>query len=175
MSKNGRFLFGLGGVALVVTWLVWTGISSTMVYYLTPTELLANVVQDPGLHEAGVKVSGRVVSESYSAGEDEVGPYHRFSVEDLENAEQSFPVVYRDPLPDTFHEGGEVVVEGRYASDGLFTAATVLTKCGSRYEAMPEGASAVEPGQTIPNVSGASGDGAGSAGYEASAGGAQGG
>jgi hypothetical protein len=30
--KNGRFFVGLVGVALVVTYLVWTGINDTMVY-----------------------------------------------------------------------------------------------------------------------------------------------
>ena len=63
--KNGRFFVGLVGVATVVTYLVWTGLSDTMVYYLTPTELMAKVAEDPSFHEVGVKVSGRVVPGSY--------------------------------------------------------------------------------------------------------------
>ena len=38
--KNGRFFVGLVGVAAVVGWLMWTGISDSMVYYLTPVELI---------------------------------------------------------------------------------------------------------------------------------------
>jgi cytochrome c-type biogenesis protein CcmE len=31
-----------------------------------------------------------------------------------------------------------VVLEGRFGEDGVFQAKTLLTKCGSRYEATPE-------------------------------------
>ena len=47
-------------------------------------------------------------------------------------------VVFEDVLPDTFTDDVEVVLEGRYRDDGVFEAATVLTKCGSRYEASAE-------------------------------------
>ena len=136
--KNGRFFVGLVGVATVVTYLVWTGLSDTMVYYLTPTELMAKVAEDPSFHEVGVKVSGRVVPGSYEQiqGEELV---HRFVVTDLEHDDVTFPVEFRDVLPDTFTDEVEVVVEGRFGSDGVFQAATVLTKCGSRYESAPEG------------------------------------
>jgi cytochrome c-type biogenesis protein CcmE len=134
--KNGRFYVGLVGVALVVTYLVWTGISDTMVYYLTPTELLAKVDQDPSFRSVGVKVSGRVVPGTYRQGDGEL--VHHFQVQDIEHPEVSFPVVYKDVLPDTFTDETEVVLEGRFGEDGVFQAKTLLTKCGSRYEATPE-------------------------------------
>jgi cytochrome c-type biogenesis protein CcmE len=136
MPKNGRFLIGLGGVALVVTYLVWTGVSETMIYYLTPSELLARVETDATIHDVGMKVSGRVVEGSYRQGKGEL--LHHFVVRDLENEQVSFPVEFRDVLPDTFTDEGEVVVEGRFRRDGVFEATLVLTKCGSRYEAAPE-------------------------------------
>lgn len=136
MPKNGRFLVGLVGVAAIVTYLVWTGVNETMVYYLTPTELMARVAEDPSFHEVGVKVSGMVVPGTYQRGSGEL--VHRFEVHDLVDPEVSFPVVYRDVLPDTFAEDAEVVLEGRFNADGVFEATTVLTKCGSRYEAAPE-------------------------------------
>jgi cytochrome c-type biogenesis protein CcmE len=46
-------------------------------------------------------------------------------------------VHFNGPLPDTFEEGRDVVIEGRF-SGGVFEASTVLTKCGSRYEAVEE-------------------------------------
>lgn len=134
--KNGRFFVGLTGVALVVTYLVWTGISDTMVYYLTPTELVAKVKEDPSFHDVGVKVSGRVVPGTYERGEGEL--VHLFQVQDIEDPDVTFPVVYQDVLPDTFTDDTEVVLEGRFGEDGVFQAETVLTKCGSRYEASPE-------------------------------------
>lgn len=142
MKGNGRFLVGLVGVATVVTYLVWTGVSDTMVYYLTPTELMAKVSVDPTLHDVGIKVSGRVVPGSYEKRPGDNGPVHTFRVEDLEDTSVTFPVEYADNLPDTFTDDEamivDVVVEGRFQRDGVFQATTVLTKCGSRYEATPE-------------------------------------
>ncbi|MGI9627264.1 MAG: cytochrome c maturation protein CcmE [Longimicrobiales bacterium] len=134
--KNGRFFAGLVGVAGVITYLIWTGIDSSMVYYLTPTELMAQVEEDPTFHDMGVKVSGRVVPGSYSSESGTLN--HKFHVADLDNEGVTFPVVYNDILPDTFNDEVEVVVEGTFGADGVFQAHTVLTKCGSRYEATAE-------------------------------------
>jgi cytochrome c-type biogenesis protein CcmE len=138
--KNGRFMVGLVGVAAVVTYLVWTGVSETMVYYLTPQELMAKVADDPSFASVGVKVSGRIVTGSHEEVEGEL--LHRFLVRDLEYESVTFPVEYRDVLPDTFSDSegmpADVVVEGRFDENGVFQANTVLTKCGSRYEAAPE-------------------------------------
>jgi cytochrome c-type biogenesis protein CcmE len=138
MPKNSRFLVGLVGVAGVVTYLIWTGASQTMQYYLTPTELVTKVEQDPSFHSVGVKVGGRIVPGSYRKGEG----VHRFVVEDPENLEVTIPVDYAGDLPDTFNDRPEMIVdavlEGTFRNDGVFEAKTVLTKCGSRYEAAPE-------------------------------------
>jgi len=138
MRNNGKFFVGLGGVALVVTYLIWTGVSDTMLYYLTPVELIARVADDPSFHEVGVKVSGRVVQGSWNRAENEL--LHHFSVVDLEDEKVTFPVEYRDMLPDTFNDTDivDVVVEVRYREDGVFEATLVLAKCGSRYEATQE-------------------------------------
>ena len=134
--KNGRFMVGLVGVAAVVTYLVWTGVSETMVYYLTPAELMAKVADDPTFTEVGVKVSGKVIPGTYQRVEGEL--LHRFEVRDLADESVTFPVEFRDALPDTFSEDTEVVLEGRMDAQGVFQANTLLTKCGSRYEAAPE-------------------------------------
>jgi len=136
MKKHGRFMVGLVGVAAVVSYLIWTGVSQTMVYYLTPVELLARVEVDPTFHDVGVKVSGTVVPGTYERVEGEL--LHTFMVRDLADESVTFPVEFRDALPDTFTEDVEVVLEGRLRADGVFEANTLLTKCGSRYEAAPE-------------------------------------
>lgn len=138
MRRDRRFFIGMTGVAAVVGYLMWTGVSDTMVYYLTPVELMAKVSEDASYHEVGLKVSGKVL-----AGSHEKVPgqplHHRFVVTDLEQPEVSFVTEYVGILPDTFVDEVEVVVEGRFRPDGVFQAELVLTKCGSRYEAMPEG------------------------------------
>jgi cytochrome c-type biogenesis protein CcmE len=50
----------------------------------------------------------------------------------------SFRAEFRDALPDTFNDEVEVVLEGHLRPDGVFEARTLLTKCGSRYEASIE-------------------------------------
>ena len=136
MKVHGRFMVGLVGVAAVVSYLVWTGVSETMVYYLTPAELMAKVTSDPTFKDVGVKMSGQVVPGTYARVEGEL--LHRFEVRDLADESLTFWVEYRDALPDTFTEDSEVVLEGRLDENGVFQATTLLTKCGSRYEATPE-------------------------------------
>ncbi len=136
MQKNGRFMVGLVGVAAVVTYLIWTGVSETMVYYMTPLELIEKVEADPSFHDVGVKVGGKVIPGTYYRVEGEL--LHRFTVRDLVDESITFSVEYRDALPDTFTDEIEVVLEGRLRTDGVFEATTLLTKCGSRYEAAPE-------------------------------------
>ncbi len=136
--KNARFSIGLVAVAAIVGYLVITGVSDSMVYYLTPTELAEKIDEDPTFAQLAVKVSGRVVEGSW---EQENGTLnHVFQVEDLENPTDNtmFTVDYRDILPDTFNDESEVVIEGQFDAAGVFHAHTVLTKCGSRYEATPE-------------------------------------
>jgi cytochrome c-type biogenesis protein CcmE len=136
MKKDRRFFAGLTGVAAIVSWLIWTGVSETMVYYLTPSELLARVEADPLMQERGVRVSGLVVAGSHRSSVEEL--LHTFSVFDPNDPDAVITVQFRHPLPDTFNEEAEVVMEGRYLGGGVFEATEVLTKCGSRYEAMPE-------------------------------------
>ena len=136
MKKNGRFMVGLVGVATVVTYLIWTGVSETMVYYMTPVELIEKVGEDPTFHDVGVKVGGMVIPGTYSRVEGEL--LHVFTVRDLVDEASTFVVEYRDALPDTFTDASEVVLEGRLRSDGIFEANVLLTKFGSRFEASPE-------------------------------------
>ncbi|MBW3630835.1 MAG: cytochrome c maturation protein CcmE [Gemmatimonadetes bacterium] len=136
MKKQRKFLVGGGTVAALVGYLMFTGMKDSMVYYHTPTELIAKTTQDPTYSDVGVKVGGRVVPGSVHF--DQRSLDLRFTIVDIENAQTQFPVHYNGPLPDTFQEGRDVVIEGKMAATGTFEASTVLTKCGSRYEAGAE-------------------------------------
>ncbi len=57
---------------------------------------------------------------------------HTFAV--IEGKE-SVMVSYTDALPDTFHAGGPVQVDGVYTAPGVMKADHVLTKCPSKYQA----------------------------------------
>jgi cytochrome c-type biogenesis protein CcmE len=136
VKKQRRFVAVGVLLAGVVGYLMVTGMRDSMVYYYTPAELVAKSVADPSVHELGVKVGGRVVPGTVRF--DPKTLDLRFDVVDIATGRARFPVQYQGPLPDTFEEGRDVVVEGRLTSAGLFEATTVLTKCGSRYEAVEE-------------------------------------
>ena len=63
---------------------------------------------------------------------------------------KNLPVSYigRDPLPDTFKDGAQALVEGKLIPDGRFQAEQVQAKCASKYEASPVApkATSAEPG-----------------------------
>ena len=136
MKKQRKFLVGGTVVAALVGYLMFTGMQDSMVYYHTPAELVAKTTADPSYREVGVKVGGRVAPGTVSFQQRSLDL--RFDIVDIETGATSFPVHYRGPLPDTFQEGRDVVVEGRFTQAGVFEATTVLTKCGSRYEAGAE-------------------------------------
>ena len=136
MKKQGKFFLGGAVIVGLIGWLMVTGMRDSMVYYHTPTELVAKVAADPTYHEVPVKVGARVVPGTIQF--DRRTLDLRFEVIDIETGEARFPVTYQGPLPDTFEDGVDVVVEGRFSEAGVFEATTLLTKCGSRYEAAPE-------------------------------------
>ena len=136
MKKSRRFVLGAMAVLGLIGYLMVTGMKDSMLYYHTPAELVAQTASDPSYHELGVKVGGRVAPASVAF--DQRSLDLKFDIMDIENPDTRFPVHYQGPLPDTFEEGRDVVIEGRYTSAGTFEATTVLTKCGSRYEAVEE-------------------------------------
>ena len=151
MRKDRRFFVGLIGVAGVVGYLIWTGISDTMLYFVTPSELLARIAENPQSVAQAWRVSGKLVPQSYSYSKTEL--LHRFVVEDPADPSTRVHVEFRSPLPDTFTDSPDmdvdVVMEGTLRSDHVFEATEVLTKCGSRYEAMPKSGSVALSGGRI--------------------------
>ena len=149
MRKDRRFFIGLVGVGAVVTYLVWTGILSTMTYEYTPAELFANLETNREFASRGIRVSGHVLPGSHSQASGELK--HQFIVVDPTDESIQIVVEFPHPLPDTFSDDQamltEVAMWGQLREDGIFEATEVLTKCGSRYEAVPEA-----PGSEAPSA-----------------------
>lgn len=79
------------------------------------------------------KVHGNVVEGSVFQDQDD-GEYHFV----IEFKGKRLEVVYDDLLPDTFAEGGEVVLTGRLERDGSRLRSSEMTaKCPSKYEEEP--------------------------------------
>jgi cytochrome c-type biogenesis protein CcmE len=78
-----------------------------------------------------VKVGGRVLDGTIKR--DATGV--RFTIEDLTGKSAKVNVLYSGQMPNTFDAGVDVVVIGKYASNGaLITADQLQTKCPSKYK-----------------------------------------
>jgi cytochrome c-type biogenesis protein CcmE len=78
-----------------------------------------------------VKVGGRVLDGTIKR--DAAGV--RFTIEDLTGESAKVNVLYSGQMPNTFDAGVDVVVIGKYASNGaLITADQLQTKCPSKYK-----------------------------------------
>ena len=139
MKAGHKFLLGAALIVGSVGFLIAQGVKETGVYFLTPTELAAKTAADPTFYDVGLKMGAKVVPGSIRR--DAAPAAVDFAVSD---GAQTYPVTYRGLVPDTFTDANdiEVIVEGRLGRDGVFHATEVLAKCGSRYEAVPEGLSA---------------------------------
>jgi cytochrome c-type biogenesis protein CcmE len=135
-SRHKRFAMIAAGIAAigVAVALVLNAFQSNLVFFFTPSQIVAN--------EAPVgrsfRVGGMVLANSVQRGPD--GVTVRFVVTDTA---QSIPVAFSGILPDLFREGKGVVAQGKLGVDGVFHAEQVLAKHDENYMP-PEAADAVE-------------------------------
>jgi cytochrome c-type biogenesis protein CcmE len=142
MKARTKFLVGSGIIVVTLCLLAYVGFTQSKTYYHTISEL--PTLQAAALHQR-MRVSGNVRAGSIS---------HRDGRIDfvLEEQNKTLPVSYvgRDPLPDTFKDGAQALVEGNLTNDGSFQAEQIQAKCASKYQASPTGApAAAQPGQTM--------------------------
>jgi cytochrome c-type biogenesis protein CcmE len=124
-----KFLIAGGLIIGGISYLMFSGIDGSMVYYYTVTELDQ---QSEQLSGKGVRISGHVQPGSILR--DEHGSRVDFVVYERDTS-LTIPVAYSGTIPDTFKDDAEVVVEGVYDSDSpVFQANTLLAKCPSKYE-----------------------------------------
>ena len=159
MNARTKFLIGSGIIVITLVSLAYVGYTQSKTYYHTISELPA--LQGSTLQQR-MRVSGNVRNGSISHADGHVNFV-------LEEEGKVLPVSYvgSDPLPDTFKDGAQALVEGRLSPSGSFVAEEVQAKCASKYEASPGGApnaapngmgGGAQPGQTMnapPSVSGA--------------------
>jgi cytochrome c-type biogenesis protein CcmE len=131
VKKQAKFGIGIGVIVVSLCFLAWLGYGESKTYYHTIAEL--QTLQGPDRAHR-IRVGGTVAPGSI---------HHMNGRVDfvLEGEGKSLPVSYvgSDPLPDTFVDKSQALVEGRPAADGRFVAEVVQAKCASKYEAAPGG------------------------------------
>lgn len=133
MRRSTRSLIA-GGliIAAVLGFLIYQGISNNLVYYITPSELLAKGTAADG---ESLRLGGQVRPGSVRWN----APSHtlRFVLQDPKAAVW---VISHGLPPEMFRPGIGVVVEGTFATD-IFKATTLMVKHSATYRAP-------KPGQT---------------------------
>lgn len=149
MKKRGKFLVASGLILASLFWMGWVGVTESKTYYHTIAELQTlNAAQ--ARHR--LRVGGNIRSGSIQKLPGRVD----FVIEQ-EGHTLQVSYVGKDPLPDTFTDGAEALVEGKSMPDGRFVAEQVQAKCASKYEAQP---GAEKPGYSRPEESKPSSPGA---------------
>jgi cytochrome c-type biogenesis protein CcmE len=126
----------LAALALAA-WLVLSAFRKNLVFFYTPTQVLAGEAP----HNRSFRLGGMVEAASLKRDADGVGV--SFVVTDTG---RSLPVHYRGILPDLFKEGKGVVAQGKLDADHRFVAEEVLAKHDENYMP-PEAAYALKKGR----------------------------
>jgi cytochrome c-type biogenesis protein CcmE len=125
MNKRLKFVLGGSAIAVAVLYLIVSGTTESVSYYLTVTEAAHAGTVARG---AVVRVKGRV--RKGSSKWDSRALRLSFTLAD---DQQEIPVSYHGVVPDLFAEGREIIVEGQLSPTGL-VADSLLASCPSKYE-----------------------------------------
>lgn len=140
MQTRAKFGVGIGVIVVSLAFLAWLGYGESKTYYHTIAEYQA--LQGSALKHR-MRLAGTVVPGTIKHLPGRVDFV-------LEEEGRTLPVSYigSDPLPDTFVDKSQALVEGRSSNDGKFVAEHVQAKCASKYEAAPGGDKPAPSGAT---------------------------
>ncbi len=123
-KQNKRLVFvliGLAGVSVAV-WLVLSAFSHNLVFFYSPTQVLAGKAPSHGVFRlGGIVEKGSIKKDGLNT---------TFTLTDLRH---SMVIHYKGILPDLFRQGQGVVVQGRREGTTTFMASQVLAKHGANY------------------------------------------
>jgi len=132
MNRKTKFLSGGFVIVVALAYLVYAGVSQSVVYFVTPTELGAAPVAGKSYRLGGMVQPGTLKWDPKSLD-------LRFTLSD---GQTSVPVRHRGTPPDLFAESRGAVVEGTWSHDGYFQATTILAKHSEEYKAPHDGSQA---------------------------------
>jgi cytochrome c-type biogenesis protein CcmE len=124
--KKMRFAAGFAVIIGAVLYLALSGFQEGKAYYRTLEELdtLGPNADGQRLRVAGIVTDGSIQRN---------GTVVTFQLEQ-EHRRLVVRYVGDQPIPDTFKDGVEAVVEGERQADGSFEADQIQAKCASKYE-----------------------------------------
>lgn len=130
-GRRGLMITGAAVMLGAFGWLLFGGLDSNVIYFLTPQELLAKGTEAV---EVPVRLGGQVKPGSVRWEERTLDL--RFTVTD---GTGDVAVHSVGAPPQMFRDGMGVVVEGRYGADGLFRSSSLMVKHSNEYRAPAPG------------------------------------
>ncbi|MDZ7725745.1 MAG: cytochrome c maturation protein CcmE [candidate division KSB1 bacterium] len=121
---NLKIFIGLIIIIGAASFLIFSGVRDTFVYYTTISELKAKDMPD----ERGIRVSGTIDPSSIRWQPDSLELYFKLTEND-----DTLEVYYHGAIPDQLSTAQVVVAEGRLNGHN-FKASKLLLKCPSKYE-----------------------------------------
>ena len=135
------YLIILGIVfVLGLSFMVLTCLPSSVRYYLTVSEFMGGAEYQDG---RVLRVSGKLVPDSFQR--EDGGTLARFHLVDKEGgtdvegaaSDAMLQASYVGVMPDLFfNPHSEIILEGSYASTGVFETDSILVKCPSKYQSL---------------------------------------
>lgn len=131
--KKGKPLLVLATVLVLggFGYLIWGGLGSNLVYFLTPAELLA---RGDAAYETPVRLGGQVVPGSINWDAEALDL--RFQVSD---GSEQLEVRSTGAPPAMFRDTMGVIVEGSLDRSGVFHSTNLMVRHSNEYKAPPEG------------------------------------
>lgn len=135
MKKNAKFIVGAVMILSAIVYLGVTGFQQDLSYYKTVDEVYA---MGKDAYDKQLRVAGNVVAGTI----DRSNSPMKFQI--AANAKViNVAYVGNGPVPDTFQDECETVVQGKFNNSGVFEANHIQAKCASKYETKLEEATTV--------------------------------
>lgn len=123
--RKTKYLIGAAVILVAVGALIYTGVKGSVVYFYTPTEVVA---QEAGLSGKALRIGGMVANGSVRW-----DPQNILLTFALTDGQGTVQVRHKGTAPDLFKEGAGAVVEGTWSPEGYFRSSTIMAKHSEEY------------------------------------------
>jgi cytochrome c-type biogenesis protein CcmE len=120
-----KFVVGVLVIAAALAYMIYAGVTQSVVYFVTPSELGAAPVAGKAYRLGGMVLPGSLTWEPRTL---ELA----FTISD---GKSTIPVRHRGAPPDLFGEGRGAVVEGSWSTEGYFKSTHIMAKHSEEYQA----------------------------------------
>ncbi len=121
-----RYIVGGSILLVAMIYLLYISFGNAVSYYVTVSEFYERETE---LQDINVRVAGKILESPVDW--DVEGLDLRFTITE---GGKDMPVIYHGTQPSGFKAGSNILVEGKYNSDGVFQANQLILQCPSKYE-----------------------------------------